>query len=469
MSKFTIANSVMYRWRYQIGYGVMIISLIGLLYVAAFLIPGAISSGAEQSIIAASRLSFDTLLQHSLINMPFYLLQDASLSLFGVTLLGIKLPTLLLALTTAICMALLLRRWFSGGIAVLASILVIATGQFLFLAQSGSIGILYLFWPTLLLLFATLVANRARFHGVWKIAFFVSAALSLYTPLSIYVLIAMGSAVLIHPHLRHIIRKLPRWRIIAGIAIALGIVAPLVYTIVREPSIGLTLLGIPAQWPDIFANLQTLFSQYFGFMTLGTGSILLPIFGLASMLIILYGFARLVKSYETVQSHVVLAWVILLLPVLIVNPTYVSIMFVPLFLLLASGLEGILRRWYKLFPKNPYARVTGLIPLVILVSSMVLFGLERYAYAYRYSPDTVHNFSRDILIMPDVPTLVVAPQEKTLYTAVAAYKNGLSITTKRPASGVYASTANAYDASTTPSGIITSARSQNGARFYIYK
>lgn len=469
MSKFSIVDSMTYRWRYQIGYGIMIVALLSLLFVAGFLIPGSISSEAEQSIIAASSLSSEPLLQQSLVNAPFYLLENISLSLFGVTLLGIKLPALILALITAICMALLLRRWFSGGIAVLASLLVVTTGQFLFLAQSGSTGILYLFWPTLLLLFATLVANRARFHGIWKLLLFTCAALSLYTPLSLYVLIAMGSAIFIHPHLRHIIRKLPKWRIAAGSTVAFTLLVPLIYNIIRDPSVGLSLLGIPASWPNIFTNLQILFGQYFGFMTPGMDSVLLPIFGLASMLIILYGLVRLIKTYETVQSHIVLAWIVLLLPVLIVNPTYVSIMFVPLLLLLASGLEGILRRWYKLFPKNPYARVTGLVPLVILVSSMVLFGLERYAYSYRYSPTTMHNFSRDILIIPDTQTLVVAEQEAPLYRAVASYHGQFAVVTQHPKSGVYASTARAFDASKTPVSIITSERSRDGARFYLYK
>jgi 4-amino-4-deoxy-L-arabinose transferase-like glycosyltransferase len=407
----------------------------------------------------------------NVIDAPFHLLQKASLSLFGVTLLGIKLPALILGLITAICMMLLLRRWFSGGIAVLASILVISTGQFLFLTQNGSPSIFYLFWPTLLLLMTTLVANRAKWHGVWKIVFFVAAALSLYTPLSVYVLIAIASAILIHPHLRHIVRKLSRVRLAIAMACALLILAPLAINIIHTPTIGLKLLGIPSDWPNIFSNLQALLLQYFGFLAPGDRSILLPIFGLASMLVIIYGFLRLCKTYETVQSHVVLTWAILLLPVLIINPAFVSIMFVPLFLLFASGLEGILKRWYDLFPKNPYARVAGLLPLIVLVSSMMIFGLERYSYTYRYTPEIMQNFSRDVISIPEVSTLVVSQEERKLYEAVASYKQELRITTQQPQDKheSYAVTARAYDASRTPTAIVSSNRAENAARFYVYK
>lgn len=298
---------------------------------------------------------------------------------------------------------------------------------------------------------------------------FISAALSLYTPLSIYVIIALLTAIGIHPHLRYIIRRLPLWRILAGAGVGSLLLVPLLLTIVRDPSVGATLLGIPGQWPNLITNLQELAGQYFGFMSLGDRSILLPVFGLSSMLIILFGFYRIIKTRQTVQSYVILAWIILLLPVLIINPTFISIMFVPLLLLLASGLEGILRSWYSLFPRNPYARVLGLIPLIILVSSMVLFGLERFAYGYRYAPNVLRNFSNDILIIPETKTLVVAQSEKELYEVVARYHKNLTITTVRPTSGEYATTAAAYDKNTKPSHVITTARATDGARFYLYK
>ena len=469
MSKFDITTSVFYRWRYLIGYGSVLLLLIGLLAVAGFLIPSGFSQGELATLMTTSQLSLSELWHQTPLNMPYHLLQHVSLTLFGPTVLGIKLPSLLLGLASAIGLIFLLRRWFTQNIAVLASIVAVATGQFLFLSGQGSTSILYLFWPVFLLLFATLAADRTKFSYIWKILFFVTAALSLYTPLSIYILIAIGSAVLIHPHLRYIVRKLKPSRLLIGIVASLVILTPLILTVVRSPSMGLSLLGIPDQWPNLLANLQTLAGQYFGFTSFGTSSTLLPIFGLASMLIILYGLYRVARSVETVQSHIILAWIILLLPVLVLNPLFVSIMLVPLVLLLASGLQGILGRWYSLFPYNPYARIAGLIPLVVLVGSMVLFGLERYAYAYRYTPDTVHNFSEDILLIPSVATIVVTDQEKPLYDAIAHYRHDIVVTTHQPSSGEYAVSAAAYRADTIPASVVTSRYAVDGARFYIYK
>ncbi len=469
MSKIDITTSLLYRWRYQIGYTIILILLVSLLAVAGFLIPNGLTEQELKGIITSSQLVPSELWHNTPFNAPFYLLQHVTLSLFGVTLIGIKLPSLLLALITAICMVLLLRRWFTPGIAVLASLLAITTGQFLFLAQQGTVGILYLFWPTVLLLLATLVAKRVRYSTVWKILFFIVAALSLYTPLSIYVLIALGSAIALHPHLRYIVRRLSRMRIIIGIVVALALITPLVLTIIREPSMLLTLLGIPNEWTGLLANISELARQYFGFLSLGDKSIMLPLFGLGSALIITYGLYRLVRSRETVQSYVILAWLVLLLPVLIMNPVFISIMFVPLLLLLATGLEGILRNWYGIFPRNPYARIAGLLPLIVLVSSMVLFGLERYGYGYRYAPDIVQNFSRDILIIPDTSVLVVTDDELPLYQALSRYGSGISVTTKQPSQGAYAITAAAYTGKKIPATVVTTERIDDAARFYVYK
>lgn len=467
----TITTSIFYRWRYWIGYGAIIILLAGLLFVAGFIVPGAVSTGELQSIITTS--SFD--IHDITVDLPFHYLQHLTLTFFGATLIGIKLPSLVLGFVTAICMTLLLRRWFTPGVAVLASMLVIATGQFLYLTQNGTPSILYLFWPTVLLLLGTLVANRARWHGLWNLLFFIVAALSLYTPFSLYVLVAMGVAVLLHPHLRHVIRHVSKLRIAGGLIVFIAIIAPLVLSIISSPELGLRLLGIPLEWPDMWANAQILFSQYLGFMDLGTSSTLLPIFGLPSMLLILYGFVRLIKKRTATQSHLILSWIILLFPILMINPLSASILFVPQFLLLASGLEGVLRRWYKLFPLNPYARIAGLLPIIILVSSMVLAGFERYTYAYRYAPDIVHNFTRDVVIIPDKEQLVVTQDEYELYHALAQYKPSFRVSTQeqvqldpsRLESG-YAVTAAAYDPTMTPTSVVVSNRHEDSARFYIY-
>jgi hypothetical protein len=196
-----------------------------------------------------------------------------------------------------------------------------------------------------------------------------------------------------------------------------------------------------------------------------------PVFGLGSMLIIGFGVVKLIRTRDSTQSYLIIIWLACLVPVLIISPGYTSVTFLPLVLLLATGLESLLSYWYKLFPLNPYARLAGLIPLVILVGVLVLSGLERYIYGYHYDPATVANFSQDLsLLPPDTKHLLVATHQVQFYQVVAAHKENLVIITS--------ATVTDFTVTNAVKGnypgvhidrIITSSALNNADRFYVYK
>ncbi len=61
--------------------------------------------------------------------------------------------------------------------------------------------------------------------------------------------------------------------------------------------------------------------------------------------------------------------------------------------MVAHGIKYLLEKWYGLFPENPYARISALLPLVILFGIIIIPGLLQYAYGYRYNPTTADRFS----------------------------------------------------------------------------
>lgn len=474
MRKLNVTDFFIYRWRYQLGYGFLGLLLIGLLLFAAIYVPNGLAQSEIDSVIISDGLSLGSPASLIVENAPFHLLQKASLTLFGVSNLSIKLPSLILSLATAVCLIFLLRRWFKPGIAVLASVIAVATGQFLLVAQTGSAGIMHLFWPILLLLLATLIARQIRPRTLWKVIFFISMALSLYTPLSLYIIIALGVTIIWHPHLRYLLKQLSKLRLLASVIISAAIVAPLVWQIIQEPSFGLSLLGVPNQWPDLLANLQQLGQELFGFWLSSSASSMIPIFGMASVALILLGIYCIAKDRATVKGHLVIIWSLCLLPVLIINPEHTSIAFVPLVLLLATGINMLLRSWYGLFPFNPYARIAGLIPIIVLVGGMVTSGIDRYVYGYHYIPTAVQGFSQDLQLLPDETSeLVVDETELDFYQVVANHRDDLDVSTEIPGSDDFTMTRLARQ-SKQPSRysidrIVTSGRSLEADRFYVYK
>ena len=204
-----------------------------------------------------------------------------------------------------------------------------------------------------------------------------------------------------------------------------------------------------------------------------------PVLGLGSMALIIIGVWQLYKTSYTARSYTLTAWVILLIPVLLISPAFTSITFVPFLLLLASGLSYLLRAWYRMFPRNPYARFAGLVPLVILVAGLVFSGVERYVYGYHYDPETATSFSRDLTLFnhrvkdEHTTTLLVTGAERPFYSAIAKYEKGqkTTIVTTAPVSEQFAATRDAHSSVTngTIAHIITTGYSDDGDRFYIYK
>ena len=471
MAKLKITDFFIYRWRYFAGYGLFAIGLIVVLLFVGIYLPGGISSQEIQSVLISNSTNLSDVWSADIINLPYNLLQHTSLLIFGVSSISIKLPSLILAFLSAVGMVLLLRQWFKPSIGVLASLIAITTGQFLFIAQNGTPDILYLFWPVWIIFIASLIPLQKKFKLLYLLMFFAMSALSLYTPLSIYVILVITCSVVIHPHLRYLIRQFSRLEIIIGSIIVLTLDAPLIFAITKTPAIFLTLLGFPSTWPNLVENLTALGTQYFNFMNPGGTTIVTPFFELGSMLIIALGAYYVIKTRSTSKNYIIILWTLCLIPIIIINPSITSITFLPLLLLLASGLSGLLAHWYELFPRNPYARAGGLIPLVILITILVLSGVNRYVYEYRYNPDIVNSFSKDLQLIPaNTKNIVVTNNELAFYQVVAKYNAPLAISTE-PSSNTFLVTHNANRSFSGYSidKVVTSSSSNNADRFFIYK
>lgn len=470
MIKFDITNSFFYRWRYYIGYGTVAIGLITVLILASLYTPGGITTQEMNSVVTSNSIKPLSISTYAITNLPYHILQKISIAAFGVSILSIKLPSIILAFLSAVGMIVLLRNWFKPNVGVLASLIAITTGQYLFIAQDGTPNILYLFWSVGLLLFAHLISTQQDYKVLYKVCFGIFAALSLYTPLSIYTLIALGCAALFHPHLRFVVKQFAKSRILIGLGCGLLMLIPLFIAIFKNPSLILSLLGISTSWPDLGANLSSLGAQYFGFTKPGGTTIMTPFFELGSMLIIAIGIYSVIKNRVTAKSYIIAFWIICLAPIIVLNPNFTSITFLPLVLLLASGLNKLLTHWYDLFPRNPYARISGLVPIIILVTVLVFSGADRYINGYRYDPNIAPNFSKDLSLIPKGTTkIIVSKNELPFYQVYAKYNKKVLVSTTPDGNSFLATKAakqiiNGYRIDK----VYTSSRTNDGDRFYSY-
>lgn len=489
MAKLEPSDFYFYRWRYYIGYGLVVAVLAIFLIFVGQNVPGALSPGELNSVVTSSSIGIRIENTLAIANAPYYTLQKFSLDMFGVTTLGVKLPSLILGFITCVGAVLLLRRWFRPSVALLATLLLITTVDFLYITQSGTPSIMYIMWSVWLLLAATQVTNKEGKHpGIWKAIFFIAAGLSLYTPLSFYLLVAIISAALLHPHVRFVLKQMSKKSLALYGCLMLIILAPLGYLISLRPELLLELLGKPAEWPpDLLANGWTLVHRYFDFVNPSTTLLLTPVLDPGRLILIGLGAWQLARTHYNARSYTIAAWLLLLTPILLINPAYSSITFVPFLILMASGIYFLVRSWYGLFPHNPYARVVGLIPLIVLVAGLVLSSVDRYVYGYHYTPAVASRFNRDpkllnrhLRTVKEPVAIVVSQDELPFYQVLAkhaATHNKTSIVVSSNPGQYFDTTATvivskqaqvAYGAQI-PLRIITSSNSNDADRFYIYK
>lgn len=476
-----VTDFFLYRWRYVFGYTLVGVVLTELLIVGLLYVPGGLDAAEMSSTVTSNNFSLAAFNPSLIVNLPYHLVQNLSFALLGVSEFSIKLPSIIFGVLSIIGIIILLRTWFRENVAILTTVLVVTTSQFLFTAQNGTPDILYIFWPTWILVAAMMISRGTSMGWLWKVVLFGLGALSLYTPLSVYMLLALVSASLFHPHLRFIARRLPKGRLALAAVCALILLAPLIRSIIMDPSLIYTLLGIPHVMPDLMKNGERLLRDYFDFASPGNGLIMTPVYTLPAMLLIIMGVYRLITTKYTARSYIIVSWIILLIPTLLLNPMRLDVTFVPLMLLMAMGVYDLFRRWYRLFPRNPYARVAGLIPISVLMAIMVFSGVERFGYGYHYNPQVARYFSSDLRLLdstikkyPQNVTLIASDNEVAFYRAVADHQKKLAaapVSTPRPSTPIVILTHDAHRELNygIPEIIVTSSRSHDADRFYIYK
>lgn len=475
-------NLLIYKWRYVIGYTVLVLLFSLAIVLAGLYAPGGLTQSEIDALALTNSLNTNSL---NIINLPFHGLQLLCLQLFGVSVFTIKLPAMIFAIGSIVAIFFLLRRWFKSSIAILSMLIMATTSQLIFLAQYATPQILYVFYSALILLFSSLILQKAQRPLLWKICLALSVGLSFFTPFFIYINFGLLAAAVIHPRTRyHLSRKSQHLNWLVASVILLVLAAPIAFFSLQDFSVILQLTGVESlNSITLLDNIKTLFQTYFWTTPIVVHDQISPIFDFASVFIILLGGLTLFRYRYTARSYVITAWMLLTLPILIVNPSYVAIVFVPLFILLTLGMETLLNEWYKLFPKNPYARGLGLILAIGLVSVMIFSGVDRYMNGYRHMPEAVNNTNSDLRLLdkhlvkhPARVQLIVSEQEASLYKAYARFnKHDIIVTTEpnaRESTNILVT--NSARSSVNPESltlvsVATNDRQAEGDRFYLYK
>lgn len=477
-----ITDVFVYKWRYALGYLLLAALVVGFLYVAAMYAPGELRQAETASAVHSASLSIENLTPRTIIDLPYHVFQKLFIATLGVSTLSIKLPSIILGACTILGFWLLIRTWFRRNIAVIIAILVASSPQFLFMAQDGTPLIMHSFLAVWLLFFATYVTRQKFFGTLWKVLSCVLLATSLYTPYGIYLVFAIITTMIFHPHVRYIVKRFSSTKL--TLALFIGIVAtlPIIYASIVDRGVAFTLLGIPTNLSGLPDTVRTSVLDMFGFFVAQSGPIVRPLYAFAFTILMGLGVFKLFTHKYTARSYIMMLWGGLLLPLTLLSANQGTYFFPVGVLLAALGIMTLITDWYKLFPRNPYARVVGLIPLSVVVIGIASSGIIRYLGNYLHNPIIMSHYSSDISILKNAlkgeeeggPTkLVVTEGEAELYTLIANHDKRFTLVTENPTTStakIYTKAARqALVPSGEPSAILTNSRAENADRFYIYK
>ncbi|MBH2007065.1 glycosyltransferase family 39 protein [Candidatus Saccharibacteria bacterium] len=424
MAKQTIKNYTLYKLRFWLGYGFLAIATICVLVFAALYVPGGYTPAEQQSALQSASLSFARPESLLIVDLPYHALQKLSISVFGLSSISVKLPSLLLGFAIVAGLILVLRRRFTQTASILASGIIVVSAFFISLATTGTPEIMLVFWPVALLLVASFGVKNRTLQPFAIYAGSVIAALSLLTPFSAYILFALLVASLLHPHTRYLFRKASRSAIMFGGFVIFAMLALIAYASYRDLTFLTQLLYHSSHFSlDILANLKLLGMQLIDVASTTTNQtgLLAPVFGLSTLSLAGLGVYHLLRGRHSALSYLTFTWLLVLLPVVTLNPTSLALLVVPVALLVASGSGFLLNYWYKLFPRNPYARIFALIPVTILFACIIVSGAVRYFYSFHYYAPLANSASNDIeLVVSKVdsipkPSVLVSPSELPFY------------------------------------------------------
>ena len=394
MKKIIISKLFLYRHRFVIGYVVLGLAFVALLFMMPVVAQAGLSEAEIESATSSYYLGKEGILNGDLVDLPYRLVQKFSIMIFGLTPYAIKLPSIIVGLLLGFLLILLLNRWFKNNVSLLASCLIVLSTPFLFLAGSGTPLIMLVFWPTLLLWLGSKIQGEKRPKPLYSFVFAIAMLLSIFTPYMIYFAVFCVLFVLFQPHLRFILKKLPKIPLAIVCLILLAGFAVLGVSIYNHPeTISELLFAKGFQLGDFFNNIAAGLAPVFSWHSTVESVFLSPLISLPLFALALIGLFSTTKGFFASRNSIATILLVFCVVITGFNPQAVIFFILPFSILVAHGLKYLLEKWYGLFPENPYARVSAILPLSILFGIMIIPGLLQYIYGYRYNPNIANEFS----------------------------------------------------------------------------
>ena len=489
MKSDLVQQITLYKYRYIAGFGVLLIFILATTTWQFWTLPNGLTEAEMVAATSAGHFSLSQIFSQ-VVNLPWTVLEWLSIKVFGASTFAFRLPAVILMIFSAGGLVLLLKKWSRNNIAVISGFLVVTSVFFMSLARAGTPAAMTTFLITTILLSAlTIIRSVEQFGGdneknkmrrSWqaflaKIVLCVAVSLLCYQAAGAYLVVMFIAMGILHPKTRLIFIKSTPWKIIVGTLAGLVVMAPLIIGLITGGWVAIKeWLALDGAWS--LENLRTSVSGLIGFDASLSGGLVTPLVSVVVLIIIILGLMRVMTNIFSARSYLVLPLLVATLTLAIWQPNLLYLLFVPLALLTTVGIETLVREWYNLFPRNPYARLLAVLTLAILITGLVWTQLTRFGLSQNYSTDVVYSYNqeyqavREVLLQEKSATALVAkPDQQKFYQILQRDFPGLTVATtpEKDSRNIVLGSAG-IQIKDAPIKIVTSPRSKNAVLLRIY-
>ncbi len=328
-------------------------------------------------------------------DLPYTGLVHLAIRLHPHSFLVVRIVSAVLGAVMAGIFYWLMQHWHGQRIAWMATILFATSTRFLHTTRLGTPQILLL-GLFALMAYGVWLKERLRPRFALPVGLFL-ACLLLYVPGMLWFIV---DGIIWQRHtIIDKIWKTPAWLTTLSALPALAILFPLGWSIAKHPKLAESFAGIPSPFPHITQILHNLASvplQIFythstltsdlgtpGLLTLDAFAIVMFVFGAylygkhfklgrASFLVGIFGISCVLIGFGTMS---------------------VTILFPFIYMVVAAGVGYLLGQWLAVFPRNIFARSTGIVLLSAVIALCCVYNLRRYFVAWPTSANTRAIFS----------------------------------------------------------------------------
>jgi hypothetical protein len=333
-------------------------------------------------------------IQNNLVNAPYLLPAYGVGQILDNPLIGARIVSVIYGLLATGLLFVVLQRWLNFRAAAIGSLVFITSAWVLAISHQAAPFIMLVFTPLLVTAALTRFVNSKEKLFANLLILGISLALAAYIPYMIWTITAVA-IVLLAIYYRKLALIKPEGLLLIFFSMLL-VVGPLIYSLYLNPEQFKLLIGIPSELPQLTTYLSNFAGQFVAIFAFSSAipelfisqKPLIDIFSAVMLVLGLYHFYKFMPKRRKITVMLTMVLLLFIIPLQTEYLVALTAILPFVYIFIAAGIHELTRQWFYVFPRNPFARTSGAILLVIVIGLSVTYNLQKFYIVWPNTPET---------------------------------------------------------------------------------